>query len=96
MSARTFSRAELRAQREYADACEAANEEGALAQVGADKLCALLDRHAGDWGDDPDWCGELVIEINGLIRRVEARLGKPRRGVYRDGVLVALVKGNTQ
>ena len=88
---RTFTAAELREQREYDDARNAAAEEGAIAFGHAEQVCAMLDRHAGDWGADPDMIADLGRRLEALHGEIVATLGQPKRAVYRDGVLVALM-----
>lgn len=88
---RTFSARELRQQDQDREAEHAANEEGFIAHSYAEQVLALLDRHTGDWGSDPEIVASIGSRLAGMKIEIEALLGQPKRAIWRDGVLVGLV-----
>lgn len=57
---------------------EAADHARRQAFAQAETLTALLDRHAGDSGDDADAIEAITADIEALVGKVRALLGEPR------------------
>ena len=57
---------------------EAASAAMLLAHAAAEAFAALLDRHPGDAGDNPEAIHELIEVIEALAERTRAQFGAPR------------------
>lgn len=75
---------------------EAASAAMCLAHAAAEAFTALLDRHPGDAGDNPEAIHELVDVIAELTERTRAQFGEPREklagGLVPRAVLAEIVE----
>lgn len=55
----------------------AADTAMAAAHAAAERVCVLLDRHAGNAGDDPEACHVIADKLNALQREIFEQFGEP-------------------
>lgn len=91
MLARTLSPAAIAQDRTERRLRDAADAECACAYAAADKLAALLDRHDGTAGNDPDALGNLTARIEALLAEARALLGE-KPTITRNAIVYAGAK----